>query len=336
MKATFKVAIMGTRGLVGNIVYKKLKSQKNNYNIITIKTTHQLTQLTPKTPVIFCKEKQEALTTFKILKQHQWNGYWIDASSCFRQCKKALIVLDPINKKEILKHIKTNKILCGGNCTVNILLLAIAKLIKKNSISQITCVTFQAISGLGYKKATEILETTKNLLKNPLAKLITHKLKNKFKNTLSLEPWIGENMHTPEEETKTKQETNKIIKPLHHKQIKIHSTCVRVNVIRCHTLAITLTLTQATTKHTLITTLKNHKIVKIIPNNKQATQTYLNPNTVAGTKKIYIGRIRKLNPYTYSMIIIGDQLIWGASEPLIRTLKIIRKYENKNMRHKNN
>ncbi|MGX7582637.1 aspartate-semialdehyde dehydrogenase [Candidatus Vidania fulgoroideorum] len=336
MKTPLKVAIIGARGLVGNIVYKKLKAQKPHYTVINIKTTKQLKHIPPQAPVIFCKEKQEALTTFKTLKRHNWNGYWIDASSCFRQCKKALIVLDPINKKEIIKHITTNKILCGSNCTVSILLLALAKIINKNSISEINCVTFQAISGLGYQKAAKILQTTKTLLKTPITKLITQRLNTKYRTTLSLEPWIGDNEYTPEEETKTKQETNKIIKYIHHSKIKINSTCVRVNVIRCHTLAITLSLTYTLTLQALVNKLKQHKIVKIVPNTKTATQKYLNPNHIAGTSKIYIGRIKQINTRTFSMIIIGDQLIWGASEPLIRTLKIIRQYENKNMRNKNN
>ncbi|QSW37746.1 aspartate-semialdehyde dehydrogenase [Candidatus Vidania fulgoroideae] len=336
MKIPLKVAVIGTRGLVGSIIYKKLKTQKNAYKLLNIKSSHQLQYIPHNTPIVFCKEKHAALTTFKKLKQQGWNGYWIDASSCFRQCKKALIVLDPINKLEIIKHIKHNKILCGSNCTVSILLLAIAKLISKNSIAQIICNTYQAISGLGYKKATKILKTTKKLLKTSIAQLITQKLKKQYQTTLSLEPWIGESNNIPEEETKTYQETNKILKTIHHTAIKIHSTCVRVSVIRCHTLAITLTLTHTISTRALIKKLKRHKIVTIVPNTRHATQKYLNPNKIAGTKKIYIGRIKKINSNTFTMLIIGDQLIWGASEPLIRTLKIIREYENKNMRRKYN
>ncbi|MGX7577279.1 aspartate-semialdehyde dehydrogenase [Candidatus Vidania fulgoroideorum] len=334
-----KIAVLGCRGLVGKTFIKRIKKNKINYNLFSfLKEKNEkiyfsncfLKKIIKYKFIVLCKTKNFSKYFYKKLIKNKWKGYLIDASSQFRLSKKSVLSLDLINKKKIQQAIKNGlKIFCGCNCTVSILLIALKNIINKNT-KKIICNTYQSVSGAGFKETFNLFKNCNKVLNkifknNKFYKNLNKYLKKNFKKnnylSFSLTPWIGGGYSNSEEEEKTYYETNKLL----GLKIKIYSTCVRVNSFRCHSEAVTVFFKTAVTKTQIINNLKKNKYVKIVDNNKQQTIKKLNPLYVSGKDKIYIGRIRKLNKKTYSFFIVGDQLIWGAAEPLIRTLKILLK-----------
>lgn len=300
--------------------------------------------------IVTCQGTEYTKIIYPKLKKIKWKGYWIDASSFLRLNEESIIVLDPVNLKSIIRGLQDGiKTFVGGNCTVSLMLMALGGLFKNKLIKQISVSTYQAASGAGSKFILELLNqmgfiynSVKNILckenvdilnvdKN-LLKIYKNKLfpKSNFLIPLagSVIPWIDSVMENGQskEEWKGFIETNKILNLNNKNKIFIDGICVRIGSFRCHSQAFTIKLSRNISINNIINILKEHNPwVEFIDNNPYDTLKKLNPIYVSGTLRIPIGRIRKMNfgDRYLSVFSVGDQLLWGAAEPLRRMLKII-------------
>ncbi|QSW38022.1 aspartate-semialdehyde dehydrogenase [Candidatus Vidania fulgoroideae] len=342
------VGFIGYRGIVGYTLISRLikKGDYGNYNFIYFGSTKipncnvlpddNYKTMTKCEAIICCKDSDYSFNCFKNLKLLNWLGYWLDASSCFRRCNKSIIVLDPLNRGFINKELERKKIYCGGNCTVSIMLISILKILKTNMISSINCTSFQSLSGAGFSYLSNVVNCTGSTLLK-LGGYNTNKILEgsvlKEPYFLPLNPWIGNKVGSlSEEELKGSEETNIILKSSNISKIDVFSTCVRVSAIRCHSLSLTITLNKNISLDSFILLIRSNKYIRYVNNNSYDTLKKLNPNYVSGKEKIYVGRVRKISNCIYSIFVVGDQLIWGASEPIRRALSIIYNnvFKNKN------
>jgi aspartate-semialdehyde dehydrogenase len=284
------------------------------------------------------------------LRADDWKGYWIDAASTLRMADRSVIILDPVNRSVIDQALKDGlKDFIGGNCTVSLMLMGLAGLFEKNLIEWMTAMTYQAASGAGAQNMRELvmqMQTigmqTADLLANPtlaileLDKKVTDTLRsNQFPTdnfgaplAASLIPWIDRAMPSGQtkEEWKGFAETNKIL-GRGSNPVPIDGQCVRIGAMRCHSQAFTIKLTRDLPLDDIQSLIADHnRWVKVIPNTKEATLRELSPAKVSGTLNIPIGRIRKLKigPEYLTAFSVGDQLLWGAAEPLRRMLNILK------------
>lgn len=282
------------------------------------------------------------------LRAAGFKGFWIDAASTLRMRDHAVIVLDPINRHVIDAALKNNqKDFIGGNCTVSLMMLALGGLFKNDQIEWVSSMTYQAASGAGARQMNELLKQMKFVTDQVLAdgenqteqilkvekkvmKLLAdpHFPKENFGHPLAfnLLPWIDSQLENGQskEEWKGGVEANKILQT--KKMIPIDGTCVRVSAMRCHSQALTIKLRSDIPIDEVESMIKSHnEWVRFVPNNKDETLKYLTPEGVSGQLQIPIGRIRKMNigPSYLNAFTVGDQLLWGAAEPLRRMLKII-------------
>lgn len=298
--------------------------------------------------IITCQGSDYTNEIFFKLVSCNWKGYWIDASSNLRMNNNSIIVLDPINKKFIKESIENGiKVFVGGNCTVSLMLMALGGLFKENLIDWISVSTYQAASGSGAKSVLELLSQM-----NYLTKYIKKDIKNNFsildimhkfifltkkknfpkKNfTVSLAgnviPWIDQEMSNGQskEEWKMKSETNKILN-IKDNNICIDGICVRISSLRSHSQSFTIRLKKDISISSIKEIIKNqNQWVKIVSNDYNSSKIKLTPISVSETLNIPIGRIRKLNigKKYLSAFTVGDQLLWGASEPLRRVLNFL-------------
>jgi len=283
------------------------------------------------------------------LDKKNWDGYWIDAASTLRMDDKSVIVLDPVNRKIIDNALSDGiKNYIGGNCTVSLMLMALGGLFENNLIEWITSMTYQAASGAGAKNMEELVvqmltigKKASPVLANPAAaileldKNVLATMKSRDFGTqnwgvplaASLIPWIDTPMDNGQtrEEWKGIVETNKIIGRSDN-PIPIDGQCVRVGSMRCHSQAFTIKLNKNISINEIETMLAEHnEWVKVIPNIKEDTISNLTPAAVTGTLNVPVGRIRKMNlgDNYLTCFSVGDQLLWGAAEPLRRILNII-------------
>jgi aspartate-semialdehyde dehydrogenase len=280
------------------------------------------------------------------LKKTDWNGLWIDAASSLRMKDDSIIVLDPVNKDQIVKGLNSGvKDFIGGNCTVSLMLMGLGGLFKEGLIEWMTSMTYQAASGGGAKNMMELLEqmkyfgdTYKSTLGNDpktsalmMEKVMSEKFsandfpKDNFGKplALSLLPWIDTKVENGQsrEEWKAQVEANKILAT--DKVIPIDGTCVRVASLRCHSQAFTIKLKKSVDIKTVESIIsESNPWVEFVENEKEATLDKLTPAYTSGTLKIPVGRVRKmtLGDDYLNAFSIGDQLLWGAAEPLRRTL----------------
>ena len=282
------------------------------------------------------------------LRASGFKGYWIDAASTLRMEDHAVIILDPINKNLITEALHQNqKDFIGGNCTVSLMMLALGGLFKNNSIEWITSMTYQAASGAGARHMNELLAQMKfvtdrvmNQGENLSEQIL--QIEKKVKNLLTdpafpssnfghplafnLLPWIDTEMDNGQsrEEWKGGAEANKILQT--KTLIPIDGTCVRVSAMRCHSQALTIKLKENIPMDEIEAMIKEHnQWVKFVPNSKQETLKSLTPEFASGCLQIPIGRMRKMNlgPTYLNAYTVGDQLLWGAAEPLRRMLHLI-------------
>ncbi|MGX7589583.1 aspartate-semialdehyde dehydrogenase [Candidatus Vidania fulgoroideorum] len=315
------VGIIGYRGLVGRILLNKLKKKK----FLKITKIKNFKKKKKFQVILYCGNAENS-NYFYLKCKKKFNPIWVDSSSFFRNNKNSTLLLDPINKKEIIKSLeKKKKIYSGCNCTVSIMLIALGGIIK--NIKKIYCHTYQSISGAGYLETLKLINDYKKITKN-FKKKISYIEKKIIKDKticFSLSPWIGKDKKVPEEEIKGEFETRKITK----RKIEVNSICVRISSLRCHSEAIILKINKNLKKKEFIKKIyKFKKFIKIVKNNKKSTLKILNPIYIMKKKNIYLGRIKKINKFTFSLFIIGDQLLWGATEPLIRFLKIFNEFKN--------
>lgn len=314
---------------------------KNGYDkLLNAGKTQELSRMDV---LVSCQGGEYTKEIFPLLRNEGWKGIWIDAASTLRMNDDAVIVLDPVNRNFIEKSLsKGVKNFVGGNCTVSLLLLALDGLFKENLVEWVSTMTYQAASGAGAKNMIELIQQMSSIgrefQKNPsqsaleleteMRTLMTSELfpKENFGYSLALNllPWIDGEMPSGQskEEWKGQVEANKILQTT--KMIPIDGTCVRVGAMRCHSQGLTIKLTKSADLSTLEEIVGNaNPWVKLISNNKSDTLKYLTPEAVSGTLQIPIGRLRKmtlgddyLNAFT-----LGDQLLWGAAEPLRCVLK---------------
>ena len=303
--------------------------------------------------VITCQGGDWTKEHFGELREKGWNGYWIDAASTLRMEKDAIIVLDPVNMDVIQKGLESGvKNYVGGNCTVSLLLMALDGLIQADLIEWITSMTYHAASGAGAPNMRELLKQMGDLygvvaddLQDPRSAIlaIDRKVTEEMRSPEfpvkafgvplagSLIPWIDREVEHGQsrEEWKGGAEANKILglPGIGEKGcLPIDGLCVRVGSMRCHSQALTIKLKKDISCEEIEKILAGaNQWVKVIPNHKEETIQELTPAKVSGTLSVPIGRIHKLNigPEYVTAFTVGDQLLWGAAEPLRRMLRIL-------------
>jgi aspartate-semialdehyde dehydrogenase len=310
-----------------------------------------LAKLSQMDIIVTCQGGDYTNEVYPALRGQGFKGYWIDAASALRQKDNSVIVLDPVNLKVIKKALKTGvKDYIGGNCTVSLMLMALSGLFQKNLVEWISSMTYQAASGAGAKNMIELVRQMAHLsnaagplLGNPAATaieyeaLITSELRSgkmpveNFGVPLaaSLIPWIDKPMENGQtrEEWKGCAETNKILGT--KKPIPVDGECVRVSSMRCHSQGLTIKLKKDVPLADIEGLIAGaHEWVKVVPNTKEATLAELTPTAVSGRLTVPIGRMRKMiiGPKYLTAFTVGDQLLWGAAEPVRRILKIVLKF----------
>ncbi len=299
--------------------------------------------------VLTCQGGDYTQAVHHELRQIGFKGYWIDAASTLRMKESALIILDPINLDSIKTHLsKGTKDYVGGNCTVSLMMLALGGLFQNKHIEWVTSMTYQAASGAGARHMHELLTQMKFITDQTLNK-DDKNLSNKIlqvekevktllhdKNfpkenfiyplAFNLLPFIDSELENGQsrEEWKGSAELNKILNTKDF--IPVDGTCVRVGAMRSHSQGLTIKLNKDIPLEEIEDMIKDHNPwVQLIENTKSESLNYLTPAFTSGTLNIPIGRVRKMNlgNHYINAFTVGDQLLWGAAEPLRRMLKII-------------
>jgi len=317
-------------------------------NAGTLKSAEDIAELKKLDIIITCQGGDYTKAVHPELRRQGWNGYWIDAASTLRMEDNAVIILDPVNRNVIDKALANGqKDFIGGNCTVSLMLMALGGLFRADLVEWISSMTYQAASGAGAPNMRELLSQMGVLngvvaeeLKNPGSAIL--EIDQKVTATLrdgsmptkefgfplagNLLPWIDREVEDGQsrEELKGFLETNKILG--NAKPIPVDGICVRVSAMRCHSQAITIKLKKdlpITEIEALIA--NDNEWVKLIPNNKADSLAGLTPAAVSGTLTVPVGRVRKMKmgPEYIQAFTCGDQLLWGAAEPLRRMLRIL-------------
>jgi len=299
--------------------------------------------------VMTCQGGEYTDKVFSKLRATGWVGHWVDAASTLRMKNDSVIVLDPLNKASIDSAYDTGiKNWIGGNCTVSLMLLAIHGLLKEDLVEWISSMTYQAASGAGASNMRELLfqmgqiyssvsdelnQKNSNILdidSKTLALMNSDKFQKKnFKAPLAgnLIPWIDEDLKNGQsrEEWKGQSETNKILHSSFN-SIKVDGLCVRIGTMRSHSQALTIKLKKNIKIEVINEIISNgNQWIKLIPNEKESSMSLLSPAEVSGKLDIAVGRIRKLDieDNCISLFTVGDQLLWGAAEPIRRMLNIL-------------
>ncbi|AKJ40847.1 aspartate-semialdehyde dehydrogenase [Pragia fontium] len=298
--------------------------------------------------IITCQGGDYTSEVYPKLRATGWNGYWIDAASTLRMKDDAIIILDPVNHNVIHQGLnKGIKTFVGGNCTVSLMLMSLGGLFANDLIEWASVSTYQAASGGGARHMRELLVQMGMLhanvakeLQDPASAIldIERKVTSLMRSgTLptdnfgvplagSLIPWIDKQLENGQsrEEWKGQAETNKILNT--SSPIPVDGLCVRVGALRCHSQAFTLKLKKDIPLADIESMLaENNEWVKVVPNDREISMRELTPAAVTGTLSTPVGRLRKLNmgPEYLSAFTVGDQLLWGAAEPLRRMLRIL-------------
>ncbi|MDT8273093.1 MAG: aspartate-semialdehyde dehydrogenase [Desulfomonilia bacterium] len=308
---------------------------------------YDITDLGKANIIITCQGSDHTKDVYPRLRKDGWKGYWIDASSALRMQNDSIIILDPVNRDVIEKGLRHGvKNYIGGNCTVSLMLMAVGGLFRHNLVKWVSSMTYQAASGAGAKNMRELVEqmafigqASKHLLDTPataaleLDTRVLETLHNEgfpkevfgYPLAASLLPWIDSPMENGQsrEEWKGFAETNKILQI--KKPIPIDGICVRVSSMRCHSQGLTMKLKKDLPVDEITEIIGSaNEWVKVIPNSKEETLRHLTPAAVTGRLDVPVGRIRKMNlgEKYLTCFTVGDQLLWGAAEPIRRMLKI--------------
>ena len=301
--------------------------------------------------IVSCQGSGYTEKVYPELRKSSWQGYWIDSSSKLRMADDSIIVLDPVNRKVIDDALSSGiRSYIGGNCTVSLMLMALCGLFENDCVEWISSMTYQAASGAGAKNMIELVkqmavlsDSVKGLLDKPsvaaleLDSVITEELRKgslpvevfKVPLAASLIPWIdsARNNGQTREEWKGVAETNKILQT--KEKISVDGICVRIGAMRCHSQGFTIKLKRDISVDEIENMLAEaHEWVKVIPNTYEDTISELTPAAVSGDLIVPVGRIRKMNlgPEYLTCFSVGDQLLWGAAEPIWRMLKIVLEY----------
>ncbi|HEY2678420.1 MAG TPA: aspartate-semialdehyde dehydrogenase [Steroidobacteraceae bacterium] len=365
-----QVGIIGWRGMVGSVLLDRMREEKD-FELIapTFFSTSQAGAPGPrigsaagmvrdandiaalaKLPILISTQGGDYTKAIHPrLRAAGWQGFWIDAASALRMEKDAVIVLDPVNLPVIQTAVTRGiKDYIGGNCTVSLMLMAVAGLLRAGAVEWITAMTYQSASGAGAQNMREMLAqmgalhaSAASLLQDPASAILdidravsaelssadfprTH-----FEVPLagSLIPWIDKDLGSGQsrEEWKAAAEANKIL-GLESRPVPIEGICVRVTAMRCHSQALTIKLNQDLPLSEVESLIAgSNPWVRLVPNNREASIAALSPAAVSGKLHVPIGRLRKLSMggEYLSAFTVGDQLLWGAAEPLRRTMRLL-------------
>ncbi|MBM3351123.1 MAG: aspartate-semialdehyde dehydrogenase [Betaproteobacteria bacterium] len=299
--------------------------------------------------IVSCQGGDYTTEIFPQLRSAGWNGHWIDAASTLRMEKDSVIILDPVNMHVIKDAMhKGGRNWVGGNCTVSLMLMALNGLFKADLVEWATSMTYQAASGAGAQNMRELLKqmgevhrVASSFLEDPASAILD--IDREVAGTLrddafptahfgvplagSLIPWIDKDLGKGQskEEWKAGVETNKIL-GREFNPIVIDGLCVRIGAMRCHSQALTIKLRKNVPIDEIHQMLSEaNQWARVIPNEREASMKALTPAAVTGTLTTPVGRIRKLNmgDEYISAFTVGDQLLWGAAEPLRRMLRIL-------------
>ncbi|MCC4263241.1 aspartate-semialdehyde dehydrogenase [Oceanimonas baumannii] len=364
-----KVGLVGWRGMVGSVLMSRMVEEGDFSRIDpvffttsqagqpapnfgkdagTLQDAYDIDALKALDVVLTCQGGDYTKDVYPRLRAAGWNGYWIDAASALRMDDDALIVLDPVNGKQIQEALANGaKTFVGGNCTVSLMLMALGGLFEQDLVEWVSVSTYQAASGGGARHMRELV-TQMGILRDEVAdeladsgsaileleRKITEKTRSgdlpvdNFGVPLagSLIPWIDSQLENGQsrEEWKGQAETNKILGI--EQAIPVDGLCVRIGALRCHSQAFTIKLKKDISIPEVEKLLAAHNDwVKVIPNDRQQSMDELTPAAVTGTLTVPVGRLRKLNmgPEYLAAFTVGDQLLWGAAEPLRRMLHLL-------------
>ena len=314
-----------------------------------LKDARNIDELKSLDIIISCQGGDYTNEVFPRLREAGWKGHWIDAASSLRMKDDCVIILDPVNMDVIKDALaKGGRNWIGGNCTVSLMMMALGGLFKAGLIEWMTSMTYQAASGAGAQNMRELLtqmgethRVVKNLLDDPASAIleidreVAGILREESFPTAnfgvplagSLIPWIDKDLGNGQsrEEWKGQAETNKIL-GRSAAPIPVDGLCVRIGAMRCHSQAMTIKLTGDVPLDEISGMLAAHNDwVRVVPNQREITLKELTPVAATGTMSVPVGRLRKLSmgPAYLSAFTVGDQLLWGAAEPLRRMLRIL-------------
>lgn len=315
----------------------------------TLHDANDIARLAAMDIIVTCQGGDYTKSVYPKLRETGWNGFWIDAASALRMQDDAVIVLDPVNRDVIDAALACGvKNYVGGNCTVSLMLMALGGLFQNDLVEWATSMTYQAASGAGAKNMRELIagmgavhSVVANELADPASAIldIDKKVSDFLRSDAypqanfgvplagSLIPWIDSDLGNGQskEEWKGGVETNKILGRSANPLV-IDGLCVRVGAMRCHSQALTIKLKKDLPVAEIEAILaRANDWVKVIPNQKDASVHELTPAAVTGTLTVPVGRVRKLGMggEYISAFTVGDQLLWGAAEPVRRILRIV-------------
>ncbi|WGK60282.1 aspartate-semialdehyde dehydrogenase [Halopseudomonas sp. SMJS2] len=365
-----QVGLIGWRGMVGSVLMQRMREENDFASIDPVffttsnvggtgpdvgkaipelKDAYDIEALKPMDIIITCQGGDYTSAVYPKLRAEGWKGYWIDAASALRMEDEAVIVLDPVNRRNIDQAVRDGmKTFVGGNCTVSLMLMGLGGLFENGLVEWMTAMTYQAASGAGAQNMRELINqmgvingSVTDQLADPASAILD--IDRQVAATLrddsfptenfgvplagSLIPWIDKQLPNGQsrEEWKAQAETNKII-GRSGRPIPVDGICVRIGAMRCHSQALTIKLNKDVPLADIEAMLDAHNPwSKVVPNEKEASIRDLTPTAVTGTLKVPVGRLRKLNMGSQylSAFTVGDQLLWGAAEPLRRMLRIL-------------
>ncbi len=316
---------------------------------LPVKDARAIEELAAMDILMSCQGGDYTDDIYPRLRAAGWSGYWIDAASALRMQPDAVIILDPVNMDVIKDGLaKGTKNYIGSNCTVSLMLMAMGGLFKEGLVEWMTAMTYQAASGAGAANMRELVQqmgiaygAARSLLADPASAIldidqaVADALRREdfpvenfgYPLAGSLLPWIDKDLGNGQsrEEWKGMAETNKILGRAAN-PVPVDGVCVRVGAMRCHSQALTVKLARDVPLAEIENVLASaHDWVKVIPNQRDATLRELTPAAVTGTLSVPVGRLRKLpmGGEYLAAFTVGDQLLWGAAEPLRRMLRIL-------------
>jgi len=315
-----------------------------------VKSATDIATLKALPVIISCQGGDYTNEVYPKLRAAGWQGYWIDAASALRMNDDAVIILDPVNTPLIKDALKKNvKNYIGGNCTVSLMLMGMAGLLQRDEIEWMTSMTYQAASGQGAAAMRDLVAqmaaiggAARALLDDPASAIldidraVSESIRSRtlprenvgYALAGSLLPWIDQDLGNGQskEEWKAQAEGNKILGRSNGAQIPMDGVCVRIGAMRCHSQALTIKLRRALPLDEIESMLAEaNDWVKVVPNRREESLAELTPAAVSGKLSVPVGRLRKLpmGENYLTAFTVGDQLLWGAAEPLRRMLRML-------------
>ena len=365
-----RVGFVGWRGMVGSVLLARMRAERD-FELIepVFFSTSQAGGAAPDVgrvvppladardirafagldAIVSCQGGEYTADVHPRLRAAGWHGYWIDAASKLRMSEDAVIILDPVNREVIDAALASGRRdFIGGNCTVSLMIMAIAGLLRAGLVEWINVTTYQAASGAGASQMRELIEqmgvvhsSAAKLLDDPgsaildIDRAVTDAVRSEALPTVqlaaalagSLIPWIDSDLGNGQsrEEWKGGAELNRML-GRSDDPIPVESLCVRIGAMRCHSQAVTLKLKRDLPLDRIEQLIVGgHEWVRLVPNTREASVRELSPAMVSGRLDIAVGRLRKaaMGGEYLSLFTVGDQLLWGAAEPLRRMLRIL-------------